>query len=177
MAMLGYGFCSVLGYEAAVEYIDPMPSLGYDSAARRAGSQSANSCPVTGSVIDPEVVPEDETAAELARLLALKLRLAEDGGGPDGGATEPAPLLLLPLFPLPMGGLTAIAGLTAAEWLSVAGAAPGVEAPPDEERQRAVVPPTGVLELLAAPLLPPGLVMVAEGEMSPLGVGDVTPTS
>ena len=44
MAMLGYGFWSVLGY--CVEYIDPSPpaaapNRGYDKAASRAGSQSA----------------------------------------------------------------------------------------------------------------------------------------
>ena len=80
---------------------------------------------------------EEELLLEAARLLAEKFRLAEEGGtvAVAPATVDPAPALftgvwcpplLLLLFPLPMGGLTAMAGLTAAELLS-AGAAPGVE--------------------------------------------------
>ena len=136
-------------------------------------------------------VAEEDVTDEFARLLALKLRLAADtpigAAGRAGPPEEDGPLLPLPA--LPMGGLTAMAGLTAAElseWVPPpppAVAAPGVEAPPDDERQSAVV--AGPPPPLAAP--PPGLVMptavaLAVGEMSsplvpPLGVGDVTPIS
>ena len=121
-----------------------------------------------------EGAAEEDVTDELARLLALKLRLAADT---LMGATAEGPLLPLPA--LPMGGLTAMAGLTAAEWSLVAAvAAPGVDAPPEDERQSAVV---------ATPLAAPGEVIpapvaLAVGEMSsplvpPLGVGDVTPKS
>ena len=119
---------------------------------------------------------EEDVTEELARLLALKLRLAEVMAGGMGGAAAAAaegpPLPALPA--LPMGGLTAMAGLTAAELSVGAVAAPGVEAPPEDERQSAVV--AGPLPLPLAP----GDVMV--GEMSsplvpPLGVGEVTPMS
>ncbi len=157
--------------------MDPMPRRGYERAARRAGSQSASSWPVTGSVMEADVAGAEDTD-ELARLLALKFRLAEEGGM-VGVAPPPAPPavdpLLLPLLPLPIGGLTAMAGLTAAE-LSVAGPAPGVDAPPDEERQRAVVLPPPLPPPAPLPAAP-GLVMVPVGEISPLGVGDVTPIS
>ena len=125
--------------------------------------------------VGPPPPPEEDVTEELARLLALKLRLAADM--PTGGAAAAAaegPLLPLPA--LPMGGLTAMAGLTAAELSVGAVAAPGVEAPPEDERHSAVV--AGPLPV---PLpLAPGDVMV--GEMSsplvpPLGVGDVTPMS
>ena len=119
---------------------------------------------------------EEEVTEELARLLALKLRLAVVMAGGMGGApaAEGPPLPALPA--LPMGGLTAMAGLTAAELSVGAVAAPGVEAPPEDERHSAVV--AGPLPV---PLpLAPGDVMV--GEMSsplvpPLGVGEVTPMS
>ena len=136
--------------------------------------------PVTGSVMEGAVAPaEEDVTEELARLLALKLRLAEVMAGGMGGApaaaeaAEGPPLPALPA--LPMGGLTAMAGLTAAELSVGAVAAPGVEAPPEDERQSAVVAGTP----LPVPLAP-GDVMV--GEMSsplvpPLGVGDVTPMS
>ena len=119
---------------------------------------------------------EEDVTEELARLLALKLRLAEVMAGGMGGAAAAAaegpPLPALPA--LPMGGLTAMAGLTAAELSVGAVAAPGVEAPPEDERQSAVV--AGPFPLPLAP----GDVMV--GEMSsplvpPLGVGEVTPMS
>ena len=118
-----------------------------------------------------EGAAEEDVTDELARLLALKLRLAADT---LMGATAEGPLLPLPA--LPMGGLTAMAGLTAAEWSLVAAvAAPGVEAPPDDERQSAVVAPLTPGEVMAP-------VALAVGEMSsplvpPLGVGDVTPKS
>ena len=121
---------------------------------------------------------EEDVTEELARLLALKLRLAEVMAGGMGGAAAAAEGPPLPALPaLPMGGLTAMAGLTAAELSVGAVAAPGVEAPPEDERQSAVVAGTP----LPVPLpLAPGDVMV--GEMSsplvpPLGVGDVTPMS
>ena len=129
--------------------------------------------------VGPPPPPEEDVTEELARLLALKLRLAADM--PTGGAAAAAaegPLLPLPA--LPMGGLTAMAGLTAAELSVGAVAAPGVDAPPEEERQRAVVPPP------PPPPWAPGEVMAAPaalavGEMSspvpPLGVGDLTPMS
>ena len=133
--------------------------------------------PVTGSVMEGAVAPaEEDVTEELARLLALKLRLAEVMAGGMGGAAAAAaegpPLPALPA--LPMGGLTAMAGLTAAELSVGAVAAPGVEAPPEDERQSAVV--AGPFPLPLAP----GDVMV--GEMSsplvpPLGVGEVTPMS
>ena len=133
--------------------------------------------PVTGSVMEGAVAPaEEDVTEELARLLALKLRLAEVMAGGMGGApaaaAEGPPLPALPA--LPMGGLTAMAGLTAAELSVGAVAAPGVEAPPEDERQSAVVAGPFPVPLAA------GDVMV--GEMSsplvpPLGVGDVTPMS
>ena len=134
--------------------------------------------PVTGSVMEGAVAPaEEDVTEELARLLALKLRLAEVMAGGMGGAAAAAEGPPLPALPaLPMGGLTAMAGLTAAELSVGAVAAPGVEAPPEDERQSAVVAgPFPVPVPLA-----PGDVMV--GEMSsplvpPLGVGDVTPMS
>ena len=122
--------------------------------------------------------PEEDVTDELARLLALKFRLVADmpTGGAAAAAAAEGPLWPLPA--LPMGGLTAMAGLTAAELSVGAVAAPGVDAPPEEERQRAVVPPPPPLapgEVMAAP------VALAVGEMSspvpPLGVGDVTPMS
>ena len=76
MAMLGYGFWSVLGYDAV--YIGPRPpaeSLGYDKAASLAGSQSASNCPVTGSV-RPLADPLPEIAvAGLPVIFPLKLLL------------------------------------------------------------------------------------------------------
>ena len=133
---------------------------------------------MTGSVMEGAVAPaEEDVTEELARLLALKLRLAEVMAGGMGGAAAAAEGPPLPALPaLPMGGLTAMAGLTAAELSVGAVAAPGVEAPPEDERQSAVVAgPFPVPVPLA-----PGDVMV--GEMSsplvpPLGVGDVTPMS
>ena len=121
---------------------------------------------------------EEDVTEELARLFTLKLRLAADTPGMGAAAVEMEGPLLWPLPALPMGGLTAMAGLTAAELSVAAVAAPGVEAPPEDERQSAVVaegpPPTG--EVMAPP------VALAVGEMSsplvpPLGVGDVTPMS
>ena len=134
---------------------------------------------MTGSVMEGAVAPaEEDVTEELARLLALKLRLAEVmAGGMGGAAVEAAEGPPLPALPaLPMGGLTAMAGLTAAELSVGAVAAPGVEAPPEDERQSAVVAGPFPVPLPLAP----GDVMV--GEMSsplvpPLGVGDVTPMS
>ena len=118
---------------------------------------------------------EEDVTEELARLFTLKLRLAADTPGMGAAAVEMEGPLLWPLPALPMGGLTAMAGLTAAELSVAAVAAPGVEAPPDDERQSAVVAPLTPGEVMAP-------VALAVGEMSsllvpPLGVGDVTPMS
>ena len=120
---------------------------------------------------------EEDVTDELARLLTLKFRVAADTGTgmAPAATTEEEDGPLLPLPALPMGGLTAMAGLTAAELSVAAVAAPGVEAPPDDERQSAVVAPLTPGEVMAP-------VALAVGEMSsplvpPLGVGDVTPMS
>ncbi len=120
----------MLGYEAA-EYMDA-PSRGYESAASRAGSQSASSWPGPPAAAPPPTVGSDEEDVEEAtRLLALKLSPALEVGG--CGLTA-------------MAGLTAAELLPAAEWWSLPLVAPGVLDPP-------LPPPPGVG--LVRPLPPP----------------------
>lgn len=110
----------MLGYEAV--YIGPRPpaeSLGYDKAASLAGSQSASSCPVTGSV-KPLADPTPATAvAGLPVIFPLKLLLFDDTIPLSDAALKFIPLEVVAAFPPPpralplgIGGLTT--GLTVA---------------------------------------------------------------
>lgn len=140
----------------------PAPNRGYERAARRAGSQSARSWPVTGSVIPPIPPPIGPlvlhgVTEEPIRLLALKLRPEEVGVIPPmAGECEPGPdrigLTAAELEPVP---------LPAMPWVGVPpfvirSIAPGVLAPPvlPDERQT----PAGVTFPPAVEGAPLGLV-------------------
>ena len=102
-------------------YIGPRPpaeSLGYDKAANLAGSQSARSCPVTGSVNPAADPPPEIDVAGLPVIFPLRLLLFDDTIPLREAALKFIPLevgakLLLPrALPLGIGGLTT--GLTVA---------------------------------------------------------------
>ena len=111
----------MLGYEAV--YIGPRPpadSLGYDKAANLVGSQSANNCPVTGSV-NPLADPPAAAGFPAPLAFPLRLLLFAETIPLNDAALKFIPLLLdvvtaLPpppkALPLGMGGLTT--GLTVA---------------------------------------------------------------